>query len=100
MNRTAAAKRRQATLTPDQEAFYAGFDKPSITVLQPAVGQPRVGARVILGNNHPHAGKTGKIIRWELVHLFRSEGRKPVIRCDDGSECFAMDPKDYQVVGS
>ena len=91
MNRTATSRRQQAKLTPAEEAFYKGFS-PLI------IGQPKTGARVKLIGDHPHAGKSGEIIRWELVQLFRSEGRKPVIRCDDGMECFAMDPKDYQVI--
>lgn len=100
MNRTARARRKQATLTPEQKTFYAGFDKPSITVTQPAIGQARTGAKVILRGTHPHAGKTGTIVRWELVALFRSEGKKPVVKCEDGAECFAMDPAEYLVVGA
>jgi hypothetical protein len=99
MNRTARARRKQATLTPEEESFYAGFDKPAIIVMQPATCQPRTGAKVILRGAHPHAGKVGTIVRWELVQLFRSEGKKPVVKCEDGAECFAMDPAEYLVVG-
>ena len=103
VNRTATARRRQARLTPEEEAFYAGFNSPVIRVNQPRplisrpCDKPPVGSRVVLCGTHPHAGKHGEIARWEVVNLFAAEGLKPVIRMEDGGECFAMDPRDYRM---
>lgn len=78
------------------ENFYAGFTPLRIQI--PMHGLIPVGTRVLMMSGHPHAGKSGEIIRWEVVHLFASEGPKPVIRLDDGQECFAMDPRHFGVI--
>jgi hypothetical protein len=90
------------TFTPAEEAFFAGFDRPSFRVQQPKIPIiPRakdrlpVGTRVIIGGDHPWAGHTGEIVRWETVHLFRAEGPKPVVKLDSGQECFVMSPTQY-----
>lgn len=57
-----------------------------------------IGTRVLMMSGHPWAGRSGEIVRWEVIGLFAHEGPKPVIRLDDGHECFAMRPQDFGVI--
>lgn len=57
-----------------------------------------VGTRVLMMPGHPHEGKSGTIVRWETIGLFREEGPKPVIQFDDGMQAFAMKPTDFGVI--
>lgn len=55
-----------------------------------------IGTRVVMAESHPHAGRSGRVVRYEVVAMFADEGPCPVIRFEEtGEECFAMDAADF-----
>jgi hypothetical protein len=57
-----------------------------------------VGTRVLMMPPHPWAGHFGVIDRWEVIGIFADEGPKPVIKLDDGHECFAMRANQFGII--
>lgn len=52
------------------------------------------GDRVLILEPHPHANKTGVYVELRRT-IF---GMRPVVRFDDGDECFVMKPDDWMAV--
>lgn len=79
--------KRVVRLTPEEEAFYAGF-----TPLKVAPRDPLdIGDRVRIIGDHPHEGKEGKIV--QVIKLL---GKPAVeVRFEDGEGCFVTDPKKH-----
>ena len=50
------------------------------------------GRRVKIIGDHPHAGKYGVYLEDRRTIL----GVRPVVRLDDGGECFVMKPTDWR----
>jgi hypothetical protein len=80
-------------LTRNEEEFYAAFT-PFMISLRPY----RVGDQVLIGGDHPHAGKMGEIIAIEPNPADRLLQRERIrealrVKTQDGDECFVMEPK-------
>lgn len=52
------------------------------------------GNRVLMRGDHPWSGFSGTVDRWEKSPF----GVAPVIKLDNGMECFATKPEDFVVL--
>jgi hypothetical protein len=56
----------------------------------------RIGQRVVLTNSHPWAGHAGEVIRTEFIETLQYS--RPVVRLDNGQECFVMRPDQWRKI--
>ena len=61
-------------------------------------GAMKVGDRVWLLHGHPWADHIGTCVRFERIAVFNEI--HPVIRLDDGHECFVMEPEHYEILSA
>lgn len=57
-------KKKSRKLTPEQEAFFAGFDRQTIQL--PLNEPPGAGDVVRIIGKHPHAGKVGEVVGYKM----------------------------------
>jgi hypothetical protein len=50
------------------------------------------GTKVVIVGNHPHAGKRGEFVEFRRT-IF---GDRPVVKLENGDECFVMNPDEWQ----
>lgn len=56
----------------------------------------KLGQRVLITGDHPWAGHTGEFIREEFISVLRVT--RPVVKLDNGQECFVMKLVNWQRV--
>ena len=52
-----------------------------------------VGERVVLFGDHPYSGQAGEVIRYEVFTGLETDGERPIILLDDGSETTVFKPQ-------
>ena len=55
----------------------------------------KVGERVIMCGNSPHAGRSGVVVSFDALSMCPWLGKRPRIRLDNGLECFATRDDHY-----
>lgn len=66
----------------------------SARTTRPQQRLPRVGARVLLTGDHPHAGKVGRVAATD-VPLAMTDRTGAHVDLDQGGACFVFDASDW-----